>query len=394
MKSNLDQCLVCYSTRISPLVSIAKAPVHCNILWQTRDDALNAPKGEIELAYCQNCGHIFNQRFNPERIKYSEAYDNSLHFSPTFQNYAESLANWLIERFDLHEKNIIEIGCGQGEFLRLLCEIGGNRGIGFDPSYIHESELDPGFENIEIIQDFYTDKYQGYQANFFCSRHVLEHLNQPREFLEVLAQAARQQKKAWVYLEVPNALFTFRKLSIWDIIYEHPSYFSQDSLTFLLNACGFYIIDVDTSFGDQFLYAVAEIKNNEMENATTRRIKPGEMDDLMVSFQEKFKTKSRDWREVLNNILKNKHRAVLWGAGSKGVTFLNLFAELNAIDFVVDISPRKWGRFIPGTGQRIVAPDFLSDYRPDKVIIMNPIYKKEIKSLIEELNIDADILVA
>ena len=151
---------------------------------------------------------------------------------------------------------------------------------------------------------------------------------------------------------------------------------------------------MDTSFGDQFLYAVAKIKNNEMENATTRRIRPGEMDDLMVSFQEKFNTKSRDWREVLNNILKNKHRAVLWGAGSKGVTFLNLFAELNAIDFVVDISPRKWGRFIPGTGQRIVAPEFLSNYRPDKVIIMNPIYKKEIKSLIDELNIDADILVA
>ena len=303
-KSNIDQCLVCSSTRISPLISIAKARVHCNILWQTREDALKAPKGEIALAYCQNCGHIFNQGFNPERINYSETYDNSLHFSPTFQNYAESLANWLIEWFGLRGKNIIEIGCGQGEFLRLLCEIGENRGIGFDPSHISESEMGSGYENIEFIQDFYSEKYQGYEADFFCSRHVLEHLNKPREFLDVLAHAARQRNKAQVHLEVPNALFTFRNMSILDIIYEHPSYFSQDSLTLLLNKCGFNIIDVNTSFGDQFLYAVANIINNEIGNAATRRIKPVEVEEIMISFQDNFKMKSQDWRKALNNIYK------------------------------------------------------------------------------------------
>lgn len=393
-KSNPESCIVCGSTILEPLISITQMPVHCNILWQTRQDALDAPKGEIELAYCKNCKHIFNLKFEPELTDYSEVYDNSLHFSPTFQNYADSLAKGLIERYDLHRKEIIEIGSGQGEFLNVLCELGGNRGTGFDPSYTFDTEFDPGSENIKFVQDFYSEKYAGYQGDFYCSRHVLEHLYEPRKFIEILANAVRPREGALVYLEVPNALFTFHNLSIWDIIYEHPSYFSQDSLAFLLNAGGFNILDLDIAYGEQFLYATAQIKNRENDYNKYGQLLFGDMDILMDSFQGKFKAKCLSWGRLIGKIVERHECLIVWGAGSKGVTFLNLFADLNAVEIVVDINPRKWGKFIPGTGQLIVPPDYLAEYQPDKIVVMNPIYKNEIQSMIEELNIRAEILIA
>ena len=72
-------------------------------------------------------------------------------------------------------------------------------------------------------------------------------------------------------------------------------------------------------------------------------------------------------------------RTVLWGSGSKAVAFLTTLGVHDEVEHVVDINPYRVGKFLPGTGQKIVAPAFLRDYRPDNVIIMNPIYRDEVE---------------
>ena len=88
---------------------------------------------------------------------------------------------------------------------------------------------------------------------------------------------------------------------------------------------------------------------------------------------------------------KKNQRIVVWGAGSKGATFLNLTDIDKAIEFVVDINPRKQGHFIAGTAQTIVAPDYLVKYKPDTVVIMNPNYLSEIEGMVHELGIRPEI---
>jgi hypothetical protein len=84
---------------------------------------------------------------------------------------------------------------------------------------------------------------------------------------------------------------------------------------------------------------------------------------------------------------------VLWGAGSKGVSFLStLDLTTDDVPYVVDLNPHKIGTFIAGTGQEIVAPDFLSDFRPDVVIIMNPVYRQEITQKLAALGLSPGIL--
>jgi hypothetical protein len=63
----------------------------------------------------------------------------------------------------------------------------------------------------------------------------------------------------------------------------------------------------------------------------------------------------------------------------------------DAIGCVVDLNVRKQGRYIPGTGQRIAAPKQLSDYEPDIVLVMNPIYENEIRQWIAAIGMATDI---
>ena len=151
-----DGCPVCGFADVQIFVSIPQVPIYCNLLWATRVRALEAARGDIELGFCRNCGYVYNVAFEPDLMDYTQAYENSLHFSPRFQTYAEDLARRLIESYGLYNKDIIELGSGQGDFLRLLCDLGGNRGLGFDPSYVPEQ--DPGVEagQVRFIRDYYS----------------------------------------------------------------------------------------------------------------------------------------------------------------------------------------------------------------------------------------------
>ncbi len=79
---------------------------------------------------------------------------------------------------------------------------------------------------------------------------------------------------------------------------------------------------------------------------------------------------------------------VLWGSGSKAVSFLTTLGITDELQYVVDINPHRQGMFMPGTGHAIVSPDFLAEYKPDRVIIMNPIYREEITKMLKERGVE------
>jgi hypothetical protein len=80
--------------------------------------------------------------------------------------------------------------------------------------------------------------------------------------------------------------------------------------------------------------------------------------------------------------------------GSKGVMFLNAVPGAASIEALVDINPRKQGRYVAGTGQRIAAPHELAERDADVVIIMNPLYRQEIAGSLDALGVHADVIPA
>lgn len=393
---------VCPESESIPLIDMDNVPVHCNVLWPTRAAALNAPRGDIHLTYLPACGHTYNPAFDAALMEYTQEYENSLHFSPHFQEYATALANGLVEKYDLYGKDIVEIGAGKGDFLIMLCAMSGNRGWGYDPSYVPE----PGYTapNVTFVEDFYTEKYIDQRADLIVCRHVLEHIEDPDAFLAQVRRAVGEQQSV-VFFEVPNALWTLRRGGIWDVIYEHCSYYSPSSLAHLFRRHGFRVLAVNEVFGGQFLTIEATPGNDDRppttDNASSVVGRPSSGEDDLDAltadaraFAASYAAKRDEWRARLRDLAAAGKRGVVWGAGSKGVTFLNATGAGEEIVAVVDINPRKQGKYVAGTGQRIVAPAELATLRPDFVIIMNANYREEIGGMLAEVGVAAELLVA
>ncbi len=387
-----NACPVCCGRTMEEFVFLPGVPTHCNLLWESKEQALAAPRGDLRLGFCRACGHVYNLAFDPSLMEYTQAYENSLHFSPRFQAYAEALASRLIDEYGIRRKEVIDIGCGKGDFLALLCNKGDNRGYGFDPSFVPEIMEKASAERMTIIQDFYSPKYSRYQADLVTCRHVLEHIQSPREFVRNVRSSIGNRASTVVFFEVPNVMYTLRDMGIWDLIYEHCSYFSPSSLAVLFSACGFNVRGQSDLYDGQFLGIDLVPGNPDGEPLPDVRDGVAAMGRDGAAFAENYRRKVESWRKRFDSGT-NGGKTVVWGGGSKGVMFLNTLRP-RQVEYMVDINPRKQGMFVAGTGQEIVSPEFLRSYRPDSVIIMNPIYREEIRKEIEDMHVNSEVLVA
>jgi hypothetical protein len=112
----------------------------------------------------------------------------------------------------------------------------------------------------------------------------------------------------------------------------------------------------------------------------------------VACFSENYPPKLAAWRRDLQRMRQTGRRAVIWGAGSKGVAFLTTLHIEDEIEYAVDINPYKHGTYMAGTGQEIVGPEFLKEYRPDVVIVMNPIYCQEIQRDLNRMGVTAELV--
>ncbi|NET37983.1 MAG: methyltransferase domain-containing protein [Cyanothece sp. SIO1E1] len=385
-------CPVCGASHWDIFFEMLEVPIFCNVLWSNQQSARSCARGNIRLAFCANCGFIGNVDFDPARLAYTEVYENSLDFSPHFQNYLKSLVSRLVKDHDLYEKSVIEIGCGKGDFLVSICKLGNNRGVGFDPTYVPLAQHSQLHDQVTFIQDLYSDHYADYQGDFVACRHTLEHIQNPRTLLTTLRQVIGDRLAVDVFFEVPNALDTFHNMTIWDIIYEHCCYFAPVSLAYAFSACGFQVHEVTEEFRGQFLCLEA-IPGKVMTDITKQQLDEiGQLAIDIDAFTSNFQNKIEIWKSKLAQIANQKQRVVVWGAGSKGVSFLNLLKLQDQIEYIVDINPRKQGMYVAGTGQLIVPPKFLQDYQPDVVLVMNSIYKDEIWQSLKNLDLSPELV--
>src|SRR5712692_4901442 len=136
MSSN-QYCPICKSTIIHGFLFREKVPVHQNLLMRDRHEAINVTRGDLDLAVCEECGFVFNRTFDLGRLQYGAEYDNAQYYSQSFSEYLDGLVRYMVAERGVRNCHVVEVGCGQGRFLRKLVEYegAGNIGSGFDPSY-------------------------------------------------------------------------------------------------------------------------------------------------------------------------------------------------------------------------------------------------------------------
>ena len=385
--NKFTQCPICDASQLQIFFRLKNIPLYCNVIHTTQESAINTDRADIDLAFCQNCGHVFNSTFDEARLDYDVSYENALGFSPRFLEYAQQQTSYLIDKYNLQDKTIIDIGCGQGDFLKMICHGNNNKGIGFDPSFRTENgDADLG-DHIKIYQDYYSEQYARYSADLICSRQVLEHIYQPQEFITMIRNSIGARLQTNLFLEVPNVLYTLRDMGIWDLIYEHFSYYNAHSLRYLLTKQGFVVHDISETYVGQYLTAEAVPVNGQAGGSAKNDEELHYIQGLVNQFSAAYDEKKKNWAMQLKQFASEGQRTVIWGSGSKGVTFLNALAIRKDITHVVDINPRKQDKYVAGTGQRIVPPSFLNELKPDNILVMNAIYLDEIKQTIDDLQL-------
>ncbi len=379
-------CPNCKHDDFEDLFVIPQAPVHSLVTIKDYDEAISIPRKEISLAFCNNCGFIFNSSFDTSLDFYTQGYEDQQGFSPTFVKFLTGVSQRLIDRYDLNQKDVIEIGCGKGDFINLLSELGDNKGIGIDPAWVPgRSAENP---RVRFIKEFYSEKHGELQADCIACRHTLEHIPDTHGFMETIRKSIKDNEKVVLFFEVPSIVRILKIQAFWDIFYEHSTYLSPGSLGRLFRMNGFEVLDMYLEYDDQYLFIEAKPVDGISDKIHPLEESVEELKALTETFVEKIKIQLEGWKEKLEGFKAENKKVVIWGGGSKSVGFLTQFHDLGVIDHVVDINPHMNGNYIPGIGIQYVVPEFLAEYKPDVVIVMNSVYMEEIRKMLNGMGVD------
>ncbi len=343
----VTECPVCRSQASSIFLRRDQVPVCQNRIIRSEEESTTVGRGQLGLACCSVCGFVYNSSFDPSRLPYGPDYDNSQTSSPHFNSYISGILDYLLERGRISNAHIIEIGCGNGHFLRSLLERdASNRGTGFDPSY--QGPLAGLDGRLSFEQRYYDETCAGLTADVVICRHVIEHIPKPRDLLTTTRRALAHSPRALVFFETPNVEWILRLQVIWDFFYEHCSYFSAGSLATAFVACGFRIERVKNAFGGQYLWleAVPEIDGGpglpEVDGSTIAR--------SARQFAAAERQLVAQWTARLREMA-SEGPVALWGAAAKGATFGNLVdPNRELITCVVDSEPQQARGILAGHG--------------------------------------------
>ena len=390
-RSRLDRrCPNCQGWGMRLFYQTGEVPVHSCLMLTDERAARGFPHRPMRLGVCGSCGFVANVDFDPTVHQYADQYEDQQSFSPRFREFQTGLIDRLIRQFDLRNKDIVEIGCGKGDFLVELCRTGGNRGIGIDPrSRVADGD---GQSGIRFIPEFYSPSHRALPCDFLCCRHTLEHLHETDRFMAGIAEALVDRPQTVVFFEVPDATRVFREQAFWDIYYEHCSYFTPDSLAAVFRRNGFDILDLAGIFEGQYLLIAARPAGDPTTQTPPAESVLNRFADEIDAFEVAVPEKIKRWRERIAAMREAGKRIAVWGAGSKCVSFLSTLGCAEDIESVVDINPHQQNKYLPGSGKQIRSPESLRRTRPEVVLVMNPVYREEIARQLEAMGASAEIV--
>jgi SAM-dependent methyltransferase len=374
-----ERCRLCSGDDLLVFHERRAVPVEQNLPRASAAEARAVVRGNLRLGCCRACGFISNLDFSEALLQYGAGYENDQTCSPLFEQHVAQLAKRIVDDHAIRGRDVVEVGCGRGTFLRRVCAAGDNRGVGFDPAYVGDESVDGG--RVRFVREYYGPRQAGVPADAVICRHVIEHVPFPLQLLEAVRGALAGAVEAHAFFETPDVEWILDGAVLQDFFYEHCSYFSAESLAYCFRRAGFGNVSIERVFGGQYLWMHAIHRADAVTSV-------GAAPDgaRIVAAAQRFARREAALHDAIAEhlrALRTVGPVAVWGAGAKGVTFLNqLDSSGGLVDCVIDINPRKQGRFVPGTGHPIVAPSSLAARGVRNVIVMNPNYADEIRAYV------------
>ncbi|MGC2855104.1 class I SAM-dependent methyltransferase [Novispirillum sp. DQ9] len=362
----------------------AAAPVFQNVTFATAREARDCATGRLDFRGCTACGFVWNSAFDEALCVYDAQYNNDVLASAYYRAHLDAMADRVLAGLPGDgPARVVEIGSGQGDFLRRLGERGGARiaaATGFDPAFRNAADAPPLPANTAIHALYFSPDTKhlaagGYDA--VISRHTIEHVADPLLFVDVLAFAGRGGTSR-AFVETPRVEWILENTAFYDFFFEHCSLFSEYALWLAMTKAGFRGTVVPV-YGDQYQWF------QTTEDAPAPDPAKPDFAALFADYRQRTRDMIRQWSEWITQ-RRGAGKVALWGAASKGVTFAQMMdAAGTPVDVAIDMNAKKQGRHLPITGLRVTAPQALPDLGIASIIVTNPNYETEIRRMCDDL---------
>jgi hypothetical protein len=350
----------------------------------------------LHVYVCAHCYLVQLEEYvGPELIFREYAYFSS--YAEAWLEHAKSYAEMVIERFNLNgHSRVVEIASNDGYLLQHFV----NKDIpalGIEPAAnVARAAVDRG---VPTLVEFFGTKLaletaSGWgRADLMIGNNVLAHVPDLNDFVRGLQIMLKPQ--GLITMEFPHILHLMSENQFDTIYHEHFSYFSFTTAEKVFAAQGLTLFDVEeisTHGGSLRIYARHANDTSKPITDRVKRLKEREEDaglsrlDTYFSFSEQVKETKRRLLEFLIQAKREGKSVVGYGAPGKGNTLLNYCGiRTDFVDYTVDRSPYKQGKFTPGTHIPICHPDKIRETKPDYVLILPWNLKEEIMRQISHI---------
>ena len=383
-----QNCRSCGAPLTQTFADLGSSPLANSYLTEAQLEEAE-PFYPLRVLVCDRCFLVqLPPVATPEEIFSDYAYFSS--YSESWLRHARDYAERMIDRFGLDStSNVVEIASNDGYLLQYFKKRGVSV-LGIEPARnVAAAAEEAGIRT--RVEFFGRETAQmlrstGDEADLLVGNNVLAHVPDLTGFVAGLRTLLKPG--GVVTMEFPHLLRLIERTEFDTIYHEHLFYFSLLAVGRPFEEAGLTLFDVEelpTHGGSLRIYARHTTDESKPVSASLASLREQEREaglerlDTYKRFDERVREVKRNLLEFLIDAKRAGKSIVGYGAPAKGNTLLNYCGiRGDFLDYVVDRSPHKQGRFLPGTHLAIRDPDEVARTKPDYLLLLAWNLKDEI----------------
>ena len=358
----MKRCIACGAPLWeTPLLTLDNMPASAQHLPDAQ--GVKEDRGlTLDLCQCMGCGLV---QFDCEPVDYYRDVIRAGGFSRTMVELRRYQYKHLIDSYHLEGKKFIEVGCGQGEFLKVLSEFPVEvHGIEHDPHLVELARAQ-GLDVTEGFTETEDTRFAGGLYDVFLSFNFLEHQPDPGTMLQAIYR--NLEDDAMGLITVPSFEYIMDHNSYYELIRDHLAYYTFETLTPLLERNGFLVEECEVINRDTLSVIVKKRPQMDTENLL-----------------ECYVNLKREMESYMKYLDAWDKKVAVWGASHQGFTLAATTKLGERARYIIDSAPFKQGKFAPASHLPIVGPDHFHEHPVDAIIITAPGYTDEIAASIRQ----------
>lgn len=382
-------CRACNNELKVPFLSLGNSPLS-NAFLSKEDLHQREIYYPLDVYVCEKCYLVQLEKFvTPENI-FSSDYAYFSSYSESWLQHCKNYTEMMINRFGFNKNSlVVEIGSNDGYLLQYFKQ----RNIpvlGVEPAAnTAKVAIKKGIPtDVKFFNTSYASKMKesNKSADLIIGNNVLAHNPNLNDFVEGLKIALNPD--GIITMEFPHLLRIIEENQFDTIYHEHFSYFSFHSVEKLFAPHELVLFDVEeisTHGGSLRIYGKhKEDKSKKVASRVEDLLEKEESSGLLdlktyYGFRKKVESTKRKLLQFLIQAKNDGKKIVGYGAPAKGNTLLNYCGiRTDFLDYTVDRSPHKQGKYLPGTHIPIKHPDKIKEDKPDYILILPWNIKDEI----------------